>query len=298
MKSSKSFLIIMGVCVGLLLMSACSLTGAGSTPTNTAPSSTPEPPTPTPVPAAAVVNGEIIPLVEYQASLAQLEAAQKELGFSDSIDTLKQRAADDLVNQTLLAQAAVSAGHTLDDDALQARLDELSKQMPEGTTLADWMTAQGYDEGSLHTALRRAMLAAWQRDQIEAAVPQTAEQVHARQILVYKEETAQRLYNDIQSGADFATVASEVDPISGGDLGWFPKGYLLQADVEKAAFSLEAGRISEIIKTPIGYHIIEVIERDPQRQLSPDARLTLQEAALNQWIEQRRTESQISLSLP
>ncbi len=44
------------------------------------PTATPEPPTPTPVPAAAIVNGEIIPLVNYNASLQQLQAAQQETG--------------------------------------------------------------------------------------------------------------------------------------------------------------------------------------------------------------------------
>lgn len=289
--------------MGLVLsLAGCSLPAAVPSAVATevpqSPSATQAPPTPTVVPAAATVNGDVIPLAEFNASLTQLEAAQKELGKSDAADVLKQRVVDDLIDQTLLAQAAVAAGHSLDDATVKARMDELAAQMPGGTTLADWITAQGYTEETFKTGLRRAMLAAWQRDQIEATVPQTTDQVHVRQILVYNSETAQKLYSRIQSGADFATIASEVDPISGGDLGWFPKGYLLQADVEAAAFSLEPGKISEIIQTPIGYHLIEVIERDPQRQLSPDARLTLQEAALKQWIDQRRKESQITLSLP
>ena len=92
-----------------VLLAGCSAVAAlQPTPTSTA---TPEPPTPTPVPAAAIVNGEIIPLSDYNASLQQLKAAQQEAGTTATPEEQQQMVLDDLIAQTLLAQAAVQAGH-------------------------------------------------------------------------------------------------------------------------------------------------------------------------------------------
>ena len=105
-----------------VLLAGCSAVAALQ-PTAT-PTATPEPPTPTPVPAAAVVNGEIIPLADYSASLQQLQAAQQEAGKPRPRKSQQQVVLDDLIAQTLLAQAAVKAGHRVDDAALQVRIDQ------------------------------------------------------------------------------------------------------------------------------------------------------------------------------
>lgn len=70
----------------------------------------------------------------------------------------------------------------------------------------------------------------------------------------------------VDGGEKFAKVASEVseDPSSGrsgGDLGFFTRGQLDPA-VEDAAFSLKVGTVSSPVRTPFGYHLIEVLERD------------------------------------
>lgn len=64
------------------------------------------------------------------------------------------------------------------------------------------------------------------------------------------------------SFADFARRYSN-DPgtaLSGGEMGWFPKGKLFP-EFEKAAFALQIGEISKVIETPIGFHIIQTIDK-------------------------------------
>jgi peptidyl-prolyl cis-trans isomerase C len=75
-----------------------------------------------------------------------------------------------------------------------------------------------------------------------------------------------------------------------------PRGYLLEPDLEEAAFSLEPGQYSDVIATEVGYHILLVLERDPQHPLSPDAYLVMQEKALQDWLAQKRAESEIVLA--
>lgn len=66
-------------------------------------------------------------------------------------------------------------------------------------------------------------------------------------------------------GTDFAVVAkAESDDTgsgaNGGDLGTFGKGQMVQ-QFEDAVFSAEVGKISDPVKTPFGYHIIQVQEQ-------------------------------------
>ena len=69
-------------------------------------------------------------------------------------------------------------------------------------------------------------------------------------------------------GEDFAEVAKEVseDPGSapqGGDLGWFGRG-LMDPAFEQAAFQLKKGEISAPVRSPFGYHLIQVTGIQPE----------------------------------
>ena len=279
-----------------VLLAGCSAVAAlQPTPTSTA---TPEPPTPTPAPAAAIVNGEIIPLSDYNASLQQLKAAQQEAGTAATPEEQQQVVLDDLIAQTLLAQAAEQAGHSVDDAALQVRIDQFSTTLGGQEKLADWIINNGYDDNSFHSSLRRSMQAGWQRDQLIAAVPITAEQVHARQILLLHEQTANDLYDQLKAGADFATLAYRYDPLTGGDLGWFPRGVLTQPAVEEAAFSLQTGEFSPVIPTSFGYQILQVIDRESAHPLSPEALLAAQQKALMDWVAQQKSAANIQVQVP
>ena len=94
---------------------------------------------------------------------------------------------------------------------------------------------------------------------------QGQEEVHARHILVATEDEAKAVRAELEGGRDFAELAKEksTDPSAqqnGGDLGFFGKGMMVKP-FEDAAFSLEAGKISEPIKSDFGWHIIKLEEK-------------------------------------
>lgn len=250
-------------------------------------------------PTAAVVNGEGIPLREYQIQLAQYQKAYEKLGKTPPSESDQSKAVlDDLISQTLLAQAALKNGFTLDDAGLQARLDALNQEMGGGSALADWENAVGYTDETFRVCLRRSIAAAWQRDQLLAAMPDTAEMVHVRQILVYNQADADAVKSQLDSGSDFATLASEMDPVTGGDLGWFPKGYLMVSEVEDKAFSMQPGEVSDIIHSAAGYHILQLVEKDENHALPPEVKQALSRTTLTNWVRDQRNQSQITVTLP
>ena len=134
------------------------------------------------------------------------------------------------------------------------------------------------------------------RDKIISSVPATAEQVHIQQILLYNEGTAQGFLTQLNGGAEFDSLAFDADPLTRGDLGWVPRGYLLDSKIEEAAFRLNVGDHSDVIATDVGFHILRILARDPARPLSPDALLALQERALRAWVDEQRQTAAIVLA--
>lgn len=242
------------------------------------------------------MNGEGITQAEYEAELARFQSAQAALGKNVSPEEAGRQVLDDLVDQVLLAQGATAAGFSLDEAALQSRVDRLVVEVGGPDKLSAWEAAHGYSDESFRVALHRQVMAAWMRDKIIAEVPETADQVHVRQILLDNSATAQQVLVQLQNGADFNTLAGLYDPVTQGELDWFPRGYLLQQEIENAAFTLQPGQFSDVIQTSGGYHILKVLERDPAHPLSPDARLTLQEQALANWLQEQRAASTIVLT--
>jgi len=80
-------------------------------------------------------------------------------------------------------------------------------------------------------------------------------------------QKAKDVLSRIKSGEDFTKVAMEVseDPGSaqkGGDLGFFDRRRMVQ-QFDSVAFMLKAGEVSDLVRTPFGWHIIKVTEIKP-----------------------------------
>lgn len=95
----------------------------------------------------------------------------------------------------------------------------------------------------------------------------TAEKRRARHILVDSKEQAEQLLEELNKGADFATLAQKhsTDTASkekGGDLGYFTQNDMIDA-FATVAFTMEQGAISPVVETPFGFHIIKMEDIQP-----------------------------------
>ncbi len=102
----------------------------------------------------------------------------------------------------------------------------------------------------------------------------------------------QGLLEQIKGGADFAELAKAnsegPSAAQGGDLDFFARGRMA-APFEKAAFALEVGKVSDIVETRFGYHIIKVTDRK-------DAGTTSFEQAKNSLISQLTQKKQSEIA--
>ncbi len=111
------------------------------------------------------------------------------------------------------------------------------------------------------TAVTDAAIKAAYDEAAKAQKPQT--EIHARHILVNTEGEAKDALKRLMGGEEFADIAKAVskDPAAeGGDLGWFTKDRMVP-EFADAAFKLEVGQVSDPVKSPFGWHIIELIDK-------------------------------------
>ncbi|WP_396654821.1 peptidylprolyl isomerase [Mesobacillus jeotgali] len=132
------------------------------------------------------------------------------------------------------------------------------------------------------------------------------EQVKASHILVEDEATAMKVKEELDQGKDFAELAKEFSTDSsnaenGGDLGYFSKGEMAE-EFEKTAFALEAGAISEPVKTEFGYHIIKLVDKKAAKAAEFDEhKEEIKELLFDQevqaeytnWLEEKKAEYEI-----
>lgn len=127
-----------------------------------------------------------------------------------------------------------------------------------------------------------------------------------RQIVLAKSMDAEKLYAQIKKDTDFAALAKEysISPESkeGGELGWVEEGV---ADVFDEAAKQGIKTITKPLKSPFGYHIVQVLERRPTRQKSlQEAKEQIQQELFEEkkqrayiaWLEDRRSQATVKIN--
>ena len=216
--------------------------------------------------AVATVNGDKVSRAEYDA---KLEASpQGKSVFNQMVQGL------------LIDQYAKNNHIDISDADVQKKEDDIKSKYPPGQ-FEQILKSQSLTEADVQHILRQQMTLDKAVDanvhvtdaDIKAYLDKnhasldTAEQVRARHILVADLATAQTVEAQLKSGAKFEDLAAKysTDPsskVKGGELGFFAKGQMVPA-FQKAAFSQPLNVVGPPVKSPFGYHIIEVEEKKP-----------------------------------
>lgn len=202
-------------------------------------------------------------LLTREADKQKLPVSEKEI--DDAIELVKSR---------------LPAGATL-EQAMQARkmtMDDLRKNLALELKLKKMVEAQvSTNQAPGEAEARKFYLEEKERFQMP-------ESSHARHILIkvesgdgvkekaVKKAKAEELRAKLLAGADFAALAKENSDCpsgvkSGGDLGTFARGQMVPP-FENAAFTQPTNQIGPIVETTFGYHIIQVLDRAPEKTLT------------------------------
>jgi len=237
---------------------------------------------------------------------------------------LKDQALQEMIKMQLLDEEVKKANIKITDDEVTGEITRMAALQKPPATLEEFkakMEAYGYNYEQLKTQMQ-AMLgqqklvaqkypaevkvteadanAYYEQNKARYNVP---EQVRASHILITPDLSdpnsdpnqakaaakakTEELLKKVKEGADFAALAKEnsacPSAAQGGDLNFFPRGKMVPA-FDKVAFELEVGKISDVVETQYGFHIIKVTDR---REASTTSFDQVKESLMNE-VAQRK----------
>lgn len=247
----------------------------------------------------AVVNDDIITLhdVTREALLAETETAKRGILSDTDRSKIRRTALDHLIEKKLTEQKIKELNIKVTEEEILQAIDDVRKQnnISSQDALVAALAAQGlsFDQyrNQLREQIEKLKLVSMEvRAKVQVGETEMRD-YYAANLAKYSEEesyrarhiffktgdkatpeevqsskvTALAVLNDAKGGKDFAELAKKFseDPAArkdGGDLGSFKKGDM-QPELEKAILALKPGEISDLVSTPIGFHIIKLESR-------------------------------------
>lgn len=276
----------------LVVSVAVALCGCGDG-SNDAPTVSTHPPTDrvvAEVNGAPIFDGQLESVLEA-ARIVPLAAAD---GAGSPGGGPRRQGLDLLIAAELLYQAASAAGIDVPVEELDHRLDVARSQFSSEEEFEEYLARSGTDSEALRAReLRRLMIEHYCRTVSDVPLPddaavrgiyeeqkeqfRTREKVRVAHLLVrvrpgdppeVRERARERIeqaHRRSLSGEPFADLVREYSDsptaASGGDLGYLPRGRMLP-EFEEVAFDTPTGQVSPVFETPIGFNLVQVIERE------------------------------------
>jgi len=247
---------------------------------------------------AAIVNGEVITYSQVRALSAPREKLLRSQFTGNELENklleLRQLALRDLVDRRLVIQAFKKESYQIPDHFVDQRMQEIIRESFGGdrNTFVKTLEAQNYTLGEFKQKEMERMIVAAMRShnvktnsivsptKIEDYYRKhheeftTKEQIKLRMIMISGQKDtasapaqkalAEEVLGRLASGAEFDRTAQVYSEDStrdnGGDWGWIERN-TLAAPLEKFAFNMPVGRISNIIEYAGNYYILKVEDK-------------------------------------
>jgi parvulin-like peptidyl-prolyl isomerase len=234
----------------------------------------------------AQVNEEQIPIEQFDREFKELILESDMDAKETGLGTLRRVCLDQVIERKILVQEARRSGIKVSPEELNQAIFDVETDYPgkgfgeklglKGMTFEEWkvrleekLLAEKVIRNSFHSPEKIDEKEALQYYEDHRSSFQIDQKVRARQIVVADGEEAIQILKRLKKGETFEKVAKEKslgpEKVEGGDLGYFSPG-------EKPAefnhvFSMEVGAVSEVIKSPYGYHIFKLEEKIEPRQV-------------------------------
>ncbi len=247
---------------------------------------------------AAIVNGEVITYSQVRALSAPREKLLRSQLTGKDLENklleLRQLALKDLIDRRLVIQAFKKESYQIPDHFVDQRMHEIMRDSFGGdrNTFIKTLEAQNYTLGEFKEKEMERMIVAAMRShnvktnsivsptKIEDYYRKhheeftTKEEIKLRLIMISGQKDtasapaqkalAEEVLGRLASGAEFDRTAQVYSEDStrdnGGDWGWIERN-TLAAPLEKFAFNMPVGRISNIIEYAGNYYILKVEDK-------------------------------------
>jgi peptidyl-prolyl cis-trans isomerase C len=277
---------------------------------------------------AAIVNGVVIPEEEVNRGLLyyqqRLLATKGQAIRPDMIAEAKKMVLENLIDMQLLYQESVRKGMVVDDAQVNEQFDRMKQQYPNEQAFKEGLAEEKITEDTVKSKIKMTMAvhefvgkefggnlniteadAKAFYDQHPEYFTQP-ESIRASEIVIKvdpkadaaKKEEARKKLEDIQKrvqkGENFAVLAKEfsqsASAAQGGDLGVIPRGRMPKA-FDDAAFSMKPGEVSGIVEIDLGFQLIKVQEKTPEKVVPfKDVEERIQQHLKDQKVKQRVDE--------
>jgi peptidyl-prolyl cis-trans isomerase SurA len=254
---------------------------------------------------AAMVNDEPVLASDVEEQLFLFLQRAQVQPDSTQVDTLRRQVLDQLIDEKLVLAEAKKQNVTVTPADVQKQVESAIADAKQRYGGDDGFREQLARENTTEARLRERYKGDVERQMLEQRVvqkmfpkrsvpqadaeayflahkdkfPKVPPQLHLQVLQITPspdsaalkagKEKIDGIRKRITAGEKFAKVAAEVsdDPgtaKSGGDLGFFRRGQL-EPTIEDVAFGQANGKLSQPIRTPYGWHVIETMERDTVR---------------------------------
>ena len=204
----------------------------------------------------------------------------------EELSWFKNRVLNELVKNTLLAQEIAKNNITID----QNELDEILNQKREGyiegalekTLALEKISSDDWENSIKNMHLTKKLIQEHVNSKVSVSEKEMREyfdksdefhkkeQVRALHIMVESEGEIREIKKEIRlKQKSFANLAKEYslgpEGVQGGDLGYFEAGQMPEEFDD--VFKLKINKVSDIIRTPYGFHLFKVVDKVQERKM-------------------------------
>jgi peptidyl-prolyl cis-trans isomerase C len=252
----------------------------------------------------AVVNGVEISSKEYETevNLQLQQATQQGRQIPDAmLPKIKADILNNLIDRELLYQKSQKENIAANAEKVSKEIKTIKDKFPSQEEFEKVIAEMGISEAEIKSQIERnlairQLIDTQVIDKITVSEADTRayydnnpnlfrkpEQIKASHILIKVESDATdlqkaqarieiaKIQQMLKDGQDFATLAREhsqgPSAKNGGDLGYFGRGQMVKPFAD-AAFALKPGQVSEIVETQFGYHLIKVVDKQPESTMA------------------------------
>lgn len=288
----------------------------------------------------AVVNNEIITLTELNKEaepfIERIEKTYKGSEKDRVIEETRKTVLNRMVDTILVKQEAKRLNIVVKDSDVTNMINEMLKSRKmtmeqfKEMLAKDGLSLESYMEEAKDHLVRGRLANREIRSKVMVTEQEIGEyykqhreeyegreQVKLRQIVILSPTTApvekkrearaeiESIMARLKAGEKFEVLAAKYSPQLGGEMGFVEKGAMLQP-VEDAAFKLKVGEVSDIVESPAGFHIIQLLDRRGAGIKSLQSvrdeilnKLTLEksEKKFEEWMTDLRKKSHIEIRL-